>query len=155
MRKRKKREFHGGTGTPMYDRWRNMRARCDNPKHDEYHNYGGRGIIVCKEWHESFKTFLFDMWLPPFKGAQLNRIDNDGPYCKSNCRWATQKEQMRNTRRNHLYTIDGVTKTRIEWCEEYGRNYSTFRWRMRNGWELIDALTRPPLPIGGNITPRK
>lgn len=128
----------------MYKRYKAMIYRCYQPKNQYYPAYGGRGIYVCDRWRESFVNYLEDVGCPPFPRAQIDRIDNDGPYSPENCRWATQQEQLFNTRRNRLYTIDGVTKPRLKWCREYGMDVSTFRYRMRKGWGVLEALTTPP-----------
>ena len=79
-----------------YQSWRNMIARCINPDNPAYKYYGGRGITVCKRWRK-FTNFYSDMGYPPF-GLTLERINNDGNYKRSNCKWATRKEQNKNKR---------------------------------------------------------
>jgi hypothetical protein len=74
-----------------------MIQRCTNPKHPSYTNYGGRGIKICKEWF-AFKNFLSDMGERPNTSLTLERINNDGDYEPSNCKWATRTEQLRNKR---------------------------------------------------------
>jgi hypothetical protein len=81
--------------------WQAMRQRCNNPNNDAYHNYGGRGIECCDRW-ESFDVFLSDMGKRPTLDHTLDRVDTNGNYCPENCRWATKKEQARNTRRTKL-----------------------------------------------------
>jgi hypothetical protein len=80
-----------------YNSWYNMKTRCNNPNHDSYPNYGGRGITYCKRW-ESYKNFLEDMGPRP-PGTTIDRIDPDGNYEPGNCRWSTPKEQIFNRRR--------------------------------------------------------
>ena len=81
-----------------YSTWYWMKQRCNNSNHPNYEYYGGRGITVCKEW-KIFKNFYLDMGRKP-QGLTLDRIDNDGNYCKTNCKWATEEEQKAN-RRTH------------------------------------------------------
>ena len=88
---------HGMYGTPEYITWRAMIKRCANPNDPAFKNYGGRGIAVCDSWKNSFENFYADMGDRP-EGLTIDRIDNDGNYEKSNCKWATRTEQVYNQR---------------------------------------------------------
>jgi len=140
---RKERLFvHGMTGTKIYKVWRRLRQRCNNPKESRYHRYGGRGIKVCERW-EKFENFYEDMGDVP-DGRTIDRIDNDGDYEPSNCRWATSKEQARNRVSNRLMTYKGETKILTEWAEIFGISSHTLRGRVVElGWSDEEALTRP------------
>lgn len=109
------REQHGLHGTPAYASWRAMRSRCNNPNFHAYARYGGRGIKICKRWSR-FSLFFADMGPRP-DGMSLDRIDPDGHYEPSNCRWATAKEQARNMRCNRLVMLRGVTMCLSEAAE--------------------------------------
>ena len=89
---------HGMTNTKTYNSWIAMKKRCLDKNHISYKNYGGRGIIICSEWLK-FENFYSDMGKRP-KNKSLDRVDNNGNYCKDNCRWATKKQQMNNMRTN-------------------------------------------------------
>ncbi len=134
---------HGKKGQrpKIYKSWHKMIQRCINPNHKAYHNYGGRGITVCKRWRK-FENFLEDMGEHPGKEYSIDRIDNNGNYCKSNCRWVTRKEQNRNKRNNHLITYNGKTQCISAWAEELGIGASVLWYRLKH-WSVKKALTTP------------
>ena len=131
-----------GKISKTYDSWHSMIQRCTNPNNIAYHDYCGRGITVCKRWLK-FENFLEDMGEVPI-GYSIDRIDNDGNYCKSNCRWSTRSEQQRNTTRNHMISFRGKTQCLAAWAEEFHINYSTLCSRIFiYGWSIKKALTTP------------
>ena len=132
---------HGMCGTRTYDAWCGMIKRCTNPKHNRWHRYGGRGITVDPEWLQ-FVNFHREMGDCPDWGT-LERKNTDGNYCKSNCKWATQKEQQNNRCNNRLLTHNGATLTLKQWAEKLGFQPLTIHQRIKRGWTVSDALTRP------------
>ena len=139
--------FHGAAKrnrvTRAYQRFRDIHARCYNSKRPKYKDYGGRGIYVCDEWH-SFPVFRDWFESHVAEGEELDRIDNDGPYAPWNCRGATRKEQMRNTRRNINITWEGETLCLKDWAEKLKINVETLRARIRvYKWPIEKALTKP------------
>lgn len=137
----KKFRTHGRSSSRTYSIWHGMIRRCDDPRRQEYKNYGGRGITVCESWY-SFNQFLADMGEAP-KGMSIDRINNDSGYSKDNCRWADKKTQANNTRKNHLITIDGVTKNIRQWEVDRGFAPGTISWRIYEGWDAERAVTTP------------
>lgn len=135
---------HKLSQTPLYHIWETMRLRCHNPNNKKYYSYGARGIYVCEEWRNNFLSFQEWALSNGYKkGLSIDRIDNNKGYYPDNCRWATIKEQQRNTRRNIMITIDNETKSLIEWCEIYNLPYKTICNRIANGWDKHKALFYP------------
>lgn len=126
-----------------YAAWQTMKRRCYDSGFISFENYGARGITVCESWRESFEAFMTDMGLPPTARHSVDRKDNDGNYEPLNCRWATQREQNRNTRANIYLTINGVTRLLVEWAELAGLKYQCVRSRLRMGWTPEDAIAKP------------
>lgn len=137
---------HGMAGTPEYQAWWNMLARCTNPEHDWYSDYGGRGIQVCERWRDSFENFYADMGPRPSPDHSLDRENNDGNYEPGNVRWATKPQQNRNLRVNALMTLNGKSATAAEWAEITGISAITIATRRKRGWSDERALTTPPQP---------
>lgn len=125
----------------LYQSRRDAIRRCTDKKSKYYSSYGGRGIKVCDRWLESFGNFLEDMQ-PTFRnGLSLDRINNEGNYEPSNCRWATRTEQQNNTRRNTFFNINGKTQTLSQWVAELGLKGSTVRQRYYvYGWPIEKSL---------------
>lgn len=129
---------------PLYRVWSDMKSRCMNKNDKSYERYGGRGISVCEEWMQ-FKNFEKDMLSTYKHGLTIERIDNNGNYNKSNCRWATLQEQAQNTRnieRAFRITFNGKTKTIREWAEIIGIKRRTLSMRIFGyKWSIQKALT--------------
>lgn len=130
---------HGKSDTIEYRTWAAMIQRCTNVNDPRYVNYGGRGITFDPAWR-FFENFYKDMGDKPV-GTSLERINNNGNYEKSNCRWATVKEQSRNRRSNVSLTFKGKTKLIVEWAELYKIHPNTLKARLLAGWAIERALT--------------
>jgi hypothetical protein len=131
-----------GRRSPEYTAWANMLRRCNNPQHPQFKNYGGRGVEVHPRWRE-FDNFLADMGPRP-AGMSLERKENDRGYEPGNCVWATQRQQMNNTRITTIVELNGVSKPLSMWCDELKMNKSTVRKRVaRDGWSWERALLTP------------
>lgn len=132
---------HDKSNTRLYNIWTLMKARCYNKNNRAYHNYGGRGIAVCDEWKDDFQAFyVWSIENGYVENLSIDRINNNGNYSSNNCRWVTRKQQNRNTRRNRMYTINGVTKCLQYWCDYYKLNRSTVCNRLSKNWSIEKAL---------------
>ena len=128
--------------TPIYNSWRGMKRRCQHKDDPKYIYWGGRGITFDPKWL-SFEKFKEDMGASYQKGLCLDRINNDGNYCKENCRWATGVEQNRNRRTNRWVTFNGKTQLLIDWAQEIGVKKSTLYQRFYvYKWPLNKTLTK-------------
>lgn len=133
----------------LYHVWYGMKRRCENPKDTSYHRYGGRGITVCEEWSNSYEAFVdwaMESGYDPnskHKECTLDRIDNNGNYEPSNCRWANMTVQSNNRRSSVLITYQGETLTVAEWAKKVGLNHGALLNRINQGWDIEVALTTP------------
>lgn len=142
------REHHGygkrgSPGYPTYRIWQLMIQRCHNSKNTGYCRYGNRGIAVCKEWRSSFLAFLRDMGPRPSPRHSIDRINNDGDYCKDNCQWATASQQSRNTRRTIRMPHDVPYQCALDATRALGSKRELVARRLRNGWDLRRAISTP------------
>jgi hypothetical protein len=134
---------HGGSGMREYASWKDMKARCSNPRDTAFSNYGKRGIRICRHWlgPNGFTNFLADMGKCP-PGLTLDRIDNAKGYFPSNCRWSTRKQQQRNRRTTLRVTIAGKTKAFGDWVDHFNIvSFKTAHSRYLRGWTPEAALT--------------
>lgn len=148
----KRRVKHGMTNSQAFTRWRSMISRCENPKNSSYARYGGRGITICSEWRNSFEQYLSDVGFPPFEGAQLDRIDNDGNYEPSNVRWSSPVDNANNRSCSFVITVDGVSRTLSQWARERSMNPDTLKARLVAGWSPDAAVFTP---VRGSLTIHK
>lgn len=142
---------HRMSHTPEHNTWLEMRRRCDEVERGPYH--AARGIKVCDRW-QVFENFLADMGLRPSNKHSIERIDNDGDYEPSNCKWATKREQNLNKRNNVVITAFGVTAPLGYFLPSPGgiatNEYKRAVRRIHRGWDAERALTEPSGNRGGN-----
>jgi len=137
------RSKHGFTSTknkhPLYNIWISMLARCENPNSTNFHLYGARGIKVCDRWKDC-RNFSEDMGLRPFRYT-IERIDNNGNYEPSNCRWASYEDQGKNKRNNRILSFEGKTQILGEWAKEWKVKACTL-WRYLNCHSMQESYKR-------------
>ena len=137
---------HGESHTRLYQVWSAIKRRCYNPNARHYESYGGRGIQMCDEWKNSYETFR-DWAIStgyqelPFSKCTIDRIDNNGNYEPSNCRWVDGVAQANNRRSNRRFTYNGETNNIKEWSDIYGIPYKLLHGRLYTGWSIEKALT--------------
>ena len=131
---------HRMTRSITHISWMCMRSRCNNPNNPSYEHYGAIGIKVCERW-DSFENFLEDMGERPSKSYTIDRIDVNGDYEPSNCRWATAKEQQNNKHNTIYITLDGQTHTIPEWADILGIKESVIRVRLRRNKTAKECLS--------------
>lgn len=135
---------HKKCHTRLYDSWTDLKQRCYNKHNKRYKDYGERGIKVCDEWLNDFMNFY--NWAVNngyTDSLTIDRINNNGDYEPSNCRWATPKEQIRNRNNTKYITYKGITKPFAEWCEIYNLSYTKvynrinyYHWSIERAFEL-------------------
>lgn len=139
----KRKTTHGLSKSSIYDVWMNMKSRCLNPGNSSYDNYGGRGVSICNRWLK-FENFYSDMGDPPLS-HEIERINNNGNYEPSNCRWSTKQEQCENRRSNRTFCYRGEEKTISQLSRDSGINYFTLRARLvKLKWDIDRAMTQKP-----------
>lgn len=131
---------HGMSYTKEWRVWKGIKSRCFRKKDKCYKDYGGRGITICDRWKISFENFFLDMGYRPSKNHSIERIDNNGNYEPSNCRWATMKEQCRNRRNSNYITYDNKTYIISEWARLLGVNHSNIyqQLKRKSPYEVIE-----------------
>lgn len=124
----------------LYSIWKSMKTRCYNKNSKDYINYGGRGIVVAEYWKNDFWKFVEDMYSTFKEGLKLDRINNDGNYTKENCRWATPKEQSRNTRRNVMIIHEGLEYTEKDFSITFNIPRTTVQSRRNKGYTPFEII---------------
>lgn len=115
-----RRKVHGDREKREYGIWQHIKARCFNPNHRGYKDYGGRGITMCDRWKNSYLDFISDIGYSPSPRHSVDRVRNEGNYEPSNCIWRTQKEQANNTRGNVFIEHEGIVLSKSMWSDKIG-----------------------------------
>lgn len=132
---------HGQRHTRLYDIWRCMRQRCNNPNTNRFNTYGGKGIVVCTEWNKFENFYKWAVLNGYNNNLSIDRKNTDGNYEPSNCRWVTEKIQQNNRTNNRHIEFHGLTHTLGEWSDITGISQATIWARLKNGWNIERTLT--------------
>lgn len=128
----------------LYETWKNMKRRCNDPNNKRYAQYGGRGIKVCPEWEHDYPAFRTWAMSAGYRDdLTIDRIDVDKGYSPENCRWATQNEQMNNMTKNRMISYCGKTMSMSMWAKALGLSYGTMNRRIQRGWSMERIVTTP------------
>lgn len=140
---------HLQSKTRLYRIWRSMKTRCYYKKHKEFYLYGGKGIIVCADWNNSFVNFMDWALANGYEEhLSLDRRKSSKNYTPENCRWATPKQQANNTNKNKRYLYKGERLTASELEDKYGVTKDMVSQRIGRGWSVNEAVEIPKLQIG-------
>jgi len=140
----KPQESHGQSKRPVYRIWQNMKNRCYNKNTDRYYAYGGRGIIVCDEWINSFDNFYAWAMQSGYQiGLSIDRIDVNGNYSPENCQWVPLTEQKHNKRDSRKITWNGETLTPRQWADKYNIPFNALQLRISRKWTIERIFTQP------------
>lgn len=142
---------HGMYQSSEYHIWASAKDRCTNPNNRRYKDYGGRGIIFYKPWHD-FREFIKDMGVKPSDKHTLERIEVDGNYDPDNCVWLVRERQQRNRRDSVKLTYKGKTKQVNDWADELGVSKSVLYSRFIRGWPVEDIIETPVLKRQKSVT---
>lgn len=136
---------HGMTKTRLFKIWQDMLSRCERKTDYHYKWYGKRGIKVCKEWHDFIPFYLWAQKSGYRADLTIDRIDVNGKYEPSNCRWATVKEQCNNRTNSAYFEFKGEKHTLSQWSDILGIRQSILSWRIYDGgWTVQRAFQQPP-----------
>lgn len=133
---------HGLTNHPLYRIWSGMIKRCVNPKCKAYKNYGKRGVSVCEEWMNSFKTFYDDVIDGYKPGLELDRINNDANYCKENCHWVSTQRNCRNKRNNHMVETPWGEMCIADLADTLNEPYMKIYKQIKRGWTIDKIISK-------------
>ncbi len=130
--------------TRIYNIWKGIKARCYNPKNTAFKRYGEKGITVCDEWLNSSKAFYEWAIQNGYQdNLSIERKNSKGNYEPGNCKWADAYEQNNNVSKNKPLTFRGKTMNLCQWARELGMNKNTLNKRLRSGWTIEEAFTKP------------